>query len=104
MIKSHFVAEDSEGSLESEENPEEEIKLIEKIGQGGFGTVYTAYRDAVMVAVKIVEYDPDAEEDSSDILGEIEFLSQIKHPNIVKYINCGRDDNSIFIFMEYMEG
>ena len=105
LIKSHFIVEDSNSSEGGSDSVgEEEIKLIEKIGQGGFGRVYTAYHDSELVAVKIVEYDEDAEEDTSDILNEIEFLAQIKHHNVVKYINCGRDDTNLFIFMEYMQG
>ena len=74
------------------------------IGKGGFGSVYTAIHDGKLVAVKKGEFDADAEEDTSDILNEIEFLSDLRHPNIVKYIACGRDDTNIYIFMEYMEG
>ena len=77
---------------------------IKFIGKGGFGSVYTAIHDGKLVAVKKGEFDADAEEDTSDILNEIEFLSDLRHPNIVKYIACGRDDTNIYIFMEYMEG
>ena len=78
--------------------------IIKFIGKGGFGSVYTAIHDGKLVAVKKGEFDADAEEDTSDILNEIEFLSDLRHPNIVKYIACGRDDTNIYIFMEYMEG
>ena len=79
-------------------------RIIKFIGKGGFGSVYTAIHDGKLVAVKKGEFDADAEEDTSDILNEIEFLSDLRHPNIVKYIACGRDDTNIYIFMEYMEG
>jgi len=101
LINSYFIEENSSNESDSDE---ESIKLLKFIGKGGFGSVYTAIHNGKLVAVKKGEFDADAEEDTSDILNEIEFLSDLRHPNIVKYIACGRDDTNIYIFMEYMEG
>lgn len=35
---------------------------------------------------------------------EIEVLSQLQHPNIVKYLGTNRSKNSFNIFLEYVAG
>lgn len=38
------------------------------------------------------------------IINEINVMKEIKHPNIVNYINCYIVKDSLWVIMEYMEG
>lgn len=35
---------------------------------------------------------------------EISLMSQLKHDRIVRYIGCQREENEVYIFMEYLPG
>ncbi|KAL2503410.1 Protein kinase protein with adenine nucleotide alpha hydrolase-like domain [Forsythia ovata] len=52
-----------------------------KIGEGGYGPVYSCYLDHTQVAVKVLR--PDAAQGKSQFQQEIEVLSCIRHPNMV---------------------
>lgn len=80
----------------------DEITLDEKIAEGGYGSVYkgTLHQHWV-VAVKNVFNSAEVHlsEDS-----EIRFLQRARHPRLVMFLGCGKDetDGNIFVVMEYM--
>ena len=81
-------------------------KPLEKIGQGGVGSVYKA-RDTQLkriVAIKIVSIDaPEKFVHRFQI--EARANAQLDHPNIVKIYDFGQlEDGKIFIAMEYLDG
>lgn len=82
--------------------------VIEKeIGRGGMGRVYLAHNgtDKDPVAIKIL-----GEELAQDpgflerFQREITVLSQLDHPNIVRFIEAGNEGGIYFYAMEYIEG
>jgi serine/threonine protein kinase len=93
------------------------ISLEKKLGKGSFGEVYLGvptdkfieefkeYRilDTSKIAMKLISYKPT---DIDTIKAEIEILSQLDNPNIIKYYFCinNSESNQLFIFMEYFEG
>ncbi|XP_028754125.1 mitogen-activated protein kinase kinase kinase 5-like [Neltuma alba] len=70
------------------------------IGGGEFASVHVACNRETghLSAVKKLK-DPD----NPDNIKEIEILSQLEHPNIIKYYGSERVGNQIWLLMEYVE-
>jgi serine/threonine-protein kinase len=80
---------------------------VRKVGQGGMGVVYQA-EDKVLhrnVAYKVL---PPSLKDHPKILEnfmtEARVAAAINHPNIVTIYDTGRDEEGVFITMEFVEG
>lgn len=77
-------------------------KFVSIIGQGAFGVVYKAVTaDQQVVAVKEVVVDSENKE---LIEREVEILTQLNHPNIVRYYGSMCKDNKYYIALEYCQG
>ena len=82
------------------------FELIERLGLGGFGSVWKA-RDTELdraVAVKIPRRGSLAAEDVEKFLREARAAAQLKHPNIVAIHEIGRDDDTIYIVSDLVRG
>lgn len=90
--------------------------LGRRLGGGAYGNVFEVVMEETggKCAVKRMYLKEDEEEgDNGDtgpssqlreIAQEVEIMSSLYHPNIVKYMFCERDDNCISIFMELCSG
>jgi len=78
-------------------------KINKVIGQGAFGTVFKAFElcSGRRVAIKQIKMD---NHNKNLVLKEIEVLKKVEHPNIVQYFNFLKEDNYMFIIMEFLEG
>ena len=78
-------------------------KIQKIIGKGAFGIVYKAFElcSGRIVAIKQIPVDS---QNRKYVIKEIELLKNLEHPNIVKYYNYLKEDNHIYIIMEYLEG
>ena len=78
-------------------------KIQKIIGKGAFGVVYKAFELCTgrIVAIKQI---PVNTENKKHVIKEIELLKNLDHPNIVKYYNYLKEENHIYIIMEYLEG
>ncbi|KAK6152140.1 hypothetical protein DH2020_014775 [Rehmannia glutinosa] len=93
----------------------EEMKLATKhfrpdqvLGEGGFGIVYKGVIDdnvrpgykTTKVAIK--ELDPEGLQGDREWLAEVNYLGQLRHPNLVKLIGyCCEGDHRLLVY-EYM--
>lgn len=88
---------------------------LEKIGRGGYGTVYRAYNklDTLMYAIKKIKIKNLADEKNNYYLNEVKYLSKLSHPNIVRYYStwiefhgtqCKKIKPCLFIQMELCTG
>lgn len=79
--------------------------LSKCIGKGNFGDVYKAEQKATskLVAIKVVNLD-ESPDDIKQIIKEIHFLSKLRHPNIIQYIESFSQDYNMYIVMEYCAG
>jgi len=79
------------------------FRIIDTLGSGGFAAVYLAEDTWIhkKVALK-VPHDQDTE--LEEMLVEPRLLAALNHPNIVNVITAGKDGNTFYIVMEYVEG
>ncbi len=98
-----------EGILYSKIGP---YKVLKKIGEGGFGTVYLGEQKSKVlkrifrerVAIKVMPIDNG--DHVGRYLEEINALSELNHPNIVAFRSCGENkiEKIIIVFTEYIDG
>lgn len=82
-------------------------QILERLGEGGFATVYKAYDQRLDrdVAIKMVRSALIQSENAGRFEREAKLLSQIKHKNIISVLSYHCDDSlPPFIVMEYLEG
>jgi eukaryotic-like serine/threonine-protein kinase len=81
------------------------FRLDQRIGQGAIGTVWrgTDVLTSHVVAIKLLK-TPNAAA-TTMFLREIEALAELKHPNIVGYVDHGLAENGEpYLAMEWLEG
>jgi eukaryotic-like serine/threonine-protein kinase len=77
-------------------------QILDRLGAGGFGTVYLAM-DRLLnrkVALKI----PHHQTDEQALLQEPRIMAALKHANIVELITVEKKDDTFFMVMEFIEG
>lgn len=93
------------------ENPQRttlgDYKLLEKLGEGGMGTVYKAEQTSQrrLVAIKVL-FGHLAKEQvfRQRFLREASILSRLQHPNILEFFEAKEADGTFFIAMEFASG
>ncbi|XP_060894359.1 serine/threonine-protein kinase TAO3 [Labrus mixtus] len=89
------------------DDPEDVFCDLHEIGHGSFGAVYFArnsYSNEV-VAIKKMSYNgKQTAEKWQDIIKEVKFLGQLRHPNTIEYKGCYLKDNTAWLVMEYCLG
>jgi serine/threonine protein kinase len=82
-------------------------EIVEKLGEGGMGTVYKA-RDHHLdrfVALKVLRADKIADDGRRQrFIQEAKAASALNHPNIVTIYDIGSDNGVDFIAMEFIAG
>jgi hypothetical protein len=82
-------------------------EILEKIGEGGMGTVYKAYHRqlARMVAIKVLRPGSQGtERDRDRFFAEAQLTAQLHHPNIVAVHDMGTEDGRDYLVMDFIEG
>ncbi|KQJ85319.1 cold-responsive protein kinase 1 [Brachypodium distachyon] len=73
-----------------------------KVGRGGFGTVYKGtIRNRRDVAVKVLS--AESRQGTREFLTEIDVISNVKHPNLVELIGCCVEGDHRILVYEYLE-
>jgi WD40 repeat protein len=83
-----------------------QFEILAKLGTGAFGTVWKA-RDTRLdrsVAVKIPRRGKLEPGEIDKFFREARAAAQLRHPNIVSVFEVGREDDTVFIVCDYVEG
>jgi len=84
-----------------------EYRLLEKLGEGGMGTVYKAVHTRLdrVVAVKLLRRDHLRDEHSvARFDREMKAAGAVDHPNVVRALDAREIDGTRLLAMEYVEG
>lgn len=81
------------------EDPEEMFQLLEKLGEGSYGSVHKGLHisSGTIVAIKIVQINNEIQ----SLKKEISILKECRHPNIVGYIGSYIKKGNLWLIMEY---
>ncbi|KAK2857738.1 hypothetical protein Q7C36_005657 [Tachysurus vachellii] len=87
----------SEDSLTKQ--PEEVFDILEKLGEGSYGSVFKAHykETGEIVAIKQVPVESDLQE----IIKEISIMQQCNSPHVVRYYGSYFKNSDLWIVMEY---
>ncbi|MQL93001.1 hypothetical protein Taro_025639 [Colocasia esculenta] len=79
------------------------------LGQGTFGHVFLGFNseNGQMCAIKevrVISDDSDSKESLKQLSQEIALLSQLSHPNIVRYYGSELVEDTLSVYLEYVSG
>ena len=89
------------------EPPDSDYELLEVLGEGGMGVVYTARQMSIdrTVAVKMIKTSQIADDAREKFLSEAVVTGDLDHPNIVPIYDLGSNDSgALFYSMKRVEG
>src|SRR5579871_5322065 len=106
-----LLKDDSEMSSALSEGPGTRIdryKLLEEIGEGGFGVVFMAEQEQPVrrkVALKIIKAGMDTRQVVARFEAERQALAMMDHPNIAKVLDAGSTDSGRpYFVMDLVQG
>jgi serine/threonine-protein kinase len=82
-------------------------EIIEKLGQGGMGTVYKAFDPLLtrVVAIKVISGQLDTQPEHRErFFREARAAAQLSHRSIITIHDLGEHEGAPFLAMEYLEG
>ena len=88
-----------------------DFEILQLLGEGAFGKVLkvSSLINNKIYAMKILDLKEhendhmDKKEKEEYFTNEIELLKKLNHPNIVKYYKSFKEDDSLYIIMEYFD-
>ncbi|HEY0135296.1 MAG TPA: protein kinase [Nannocystis sp.] len=80
--------------------------LLEHLGDGGMGSVYTVYNPDLdrKSVIKLVRPDRSAPDSHLRLLREARLTATLSHPNVVVVHDCGEYRDQIYVVMEFIAG
>ena len=89
--------------IQEKGNPSKKYKPTKMLGSGSFGCVYEA-KNVIFkntVAMKVIKKDPNNQLDEQEIRNEIDILTKLSHPNIVKIYEFYISNAHYYIITEF---
>ena len=81
--------------------------IVGELGKGSMGVIYRAHDPQIdrVVALKVLRHDRVISEDFVQrFFKEAKAIGRLSHPSIVTVYDVGRDQGTIYIAMEFLEG
>lgn len=85
-------------------NALENFKFSTMVGKGAFACVYKGINLKTKHVVAIKQILLEKGRDVAELMGEIDLLKILKHPNIVKYHGFVKTSTSLNVFLEFCSG
>uniref|UniRef100_A0A2P2IJB8 LRR-RLK n=1 Tax=Rhizophora mucronata TaxID=61149 RepID=A0A2P2IJB8_RHIMU len=83
-------------------NATEDFSPVNKIGEGGFGSVYKGrLKGGKMAAIKVLS--DESKQGAKEFVAEIKAMSKIEHENLVELYGCCVDGNNRILVYNYLE-
>lgn len=82
----------------------ERFDVIERIGEGGMGSVYSAYDTLLKERVALKTLKERSSESLLLLKNEFRLLQDIRHPNLVSYGELFENEGAWFFSMELIRG
>jgi tetratricopeptide (TPR) repeat protein/tRNA A-37 threonylcarbamoyl transferase component Bud32 len=82
-------------------------RVLNRLGEGGMGTVYAAFDDRLdrRIAIKLLRASQlDSAEARERTLREARALARLSHPNVVHVYEVGEFEDQLFVAMEFLAG
>lgn len=82
-------------------------RILQQLGEGGYGVVYRARHDAMGRDVALKVLKPEVAKNDTDVerfRREVFHASSLRHPNTITLYDFGKEDDIFYIAMEYLEG
>ncbi|MEX0675726.1 MAG: protein kinase [Pirellulales bacterium] len=101
-----LVGSDSTATYQARTRMLGHFELVEEVGIGKFGSVWKA-RDTKLerqVAIKIPRHGQLDAQQTELFLRDARAAAQLKHPHIVGVHEVGREDDTLYIVSDYIEG
>jgi serine/threonine protein kinase len=102
-----FVCEDCREELKRQPQPIPGYEMIKLLGRGGMGCVMLARDERTGVSVAIKSLLPEVavtEVSLRRFMREIQVAAALDHPNIVRFLESGTNNGSVYLVTEYVEG
>lgn len=86
---------------ESQRPSLERYALLEKLGEGSYGAVYTAWDPRLdrKIAIKVLHGGAN-----EALEREARALAKLSHPNVVAVHDVGESEGALFLAMEFVDG
>ena len=83
-----------------------QYRIFDAIGQGGYGYVFLGRKpsERQYTAIKVLPITKATPELSRRFMHEIELQKDLRHPNLVRFIESGQDGNVNYMVHEFMDG
>ena len=109
VVKSRHFSDPGESDISvTSEADAPDYELLEKIGEGGMGVVYTARQSSIArtVAVKMLKGNKEhTQEQREKFISEAVVTGELDHPNIVPIYDLGsNDEGALFYSMKRVRG
>ncbi|KAF3442428.1 hypothetical protein FNV43_RR16344 [Rhamnella rubrinervis] len=80
----------------------QDFRIANKLGQGGFGSVYKGvFKDGSVAAIKVLS--AESKQGIEEFLTEINVIANIEHDNLVKLCGCCAEGNHRILVYGYLE-
>ena len=83
------------------------FRVLDRLGAGGMGVVYTAYDEKLdrKVAIKLMyPREGDQSRTALRLHREAQAMARLSHPNVVQVFEVGEYRDSLFLAMEFVQG
>src|SRR6266446_6984341 len=105
--KMSFLCEDCREELKRQPQPVPGYQMIKLLGRGGMGCVMLAQDEKTGRSVAIKSLLPEVavtEVSLRRFMREIQVAAALDHPNIVRFLESGTNNGSVYLVTEYVEG